>query len=137
MHLMKIRRSFLRFIAASIGLPALWLAAQSPAAPRDQMIRYLNDIAKSQLATRTATIATIQTRADADRRKSAVREKILHLIGGLPVHQGPLQVSNVAVVAADGFRVDKIAYESMLDFWVTADVYVRSSGSGPFPAILF
>ena len=37
---------------------------------------------------------------------------------------------------ADGFRVERIAYESQPGFWVTANLYVPEEGSGPFPAIV-
>ena len=36
----------------------------------------------------------------------------------------------------DGFRVEKIAYESLPGLWVTANVYVPRAGAGPFPAAL-
>ncbi len=39
-------------------------------------------------------------------------------------------------VPGDGFRVEKIAYESLPGFFVTANVFVPASGSGPFPAIV-
>ena len=123
-------------IAACFILPALWLAAQSGSTPREQMIGYLNGIAKKQLEARSVAVAGIRTSADADRRKVEVREKILRLIGGLPEGKGPVAVREFRKSSADGFRVERIAYESQPGFWVTADVYVPEEGSGPFPAIV-
>jgi len=114
----------------------VWRAAQSGAPPREQMIGYLNGIAKTQLDARSSTVAGIRSSADAERRKAEVREKILRLIGGLPEGRGPATVKEFRRSSADGFRVERIAYESLPGFWVTANVYVPEQGSGPFPAIV-
>src|SRR5439155_6739960 len=39
-------------------------------------------------------------------------------------------------LSGDGFRIEKIAYESLPGFWVTANVYIPAAGLGPFPAVL-
>jgi cephalosporin-C deacetylase-like acetyl esterase len=132
---MKFRNLSVVLVATCFILPALWLAAQS-GSPRDQMIAYLNGVAKTQLEDRSRVVAGVRSRADADRRKSEVREKILRLIGGLPEGKGPVSVREFRKSNADGFRVERIAYESQPGFWVTADVYVPEDGAGPFPAIV-
>jgi cephalosporin-C deacetylase-like acetyl esterase len=103
---------------------------------RNKLIGYLDGIAMSQLAARKQAIAQIQTSADADRRKAMVREKILRLIGGLPEHSGTVAVKTFGTTSGDGFRIERIAYESLPGFWVTADVYLPTSGAGPFPAVV-
>jgi len=133
---MKMRILAVSILVAASLASSLWVGAQSNVSPRDQMIAYLDGIAKTHLDARAATIAQIKTRGDADRRKTAVRQKILQLIGGLPERRGAVAVKEFGSVSADGFRVDKIAYESLPNFWVTADLYIPSSGSGPFTAIV-
>src|SRR5450631_658752 len=115
--------------------PALLIAAQQDE-PRAQLYRYIDGIARVKLEARKQSVAQIRTRADAERRKTANREKILQLIGGLPERTGPVAVKEFGTLAADGFRVDKIAYESLPGFWVTADLYIPTAGDGPFPAIV-
>lgn len=39
-------------------------------------------------------------------------------------------------LAGDGFRVEKLAYESLPGLWETANLYVPAAGDGPFPAVL-
>jgi PelA/Pel-15E family pectate lyase len=118
---------------------ASW-SAEHPAAPsaepRDQLIGYLNGLARERLEERKRTVAEIHTRAAAERRQGAVREKILRLLGGLPEHAGPVAVKQFGTIDGDGFRVEKLAYESLPGFWVTADLYLPASGAGPFPAIV-
>ena len=47
-------------------------------------------IAQEQLSKREAAVAGIQSVAEAEARRQAVRAKILELIGGLPDYSGPL-----------------------------------------------
>ncbi len=110
--------------------------AQADNSARQKLIETLDGIANQQLAERAQAVARIQTRADAERRKTQVREKILALIGGIPGHAGPVAVKEFGTLAGDGFTVQKLAYESLPGLWVTANLYLPSSGNGPFPAVL-
>jgi cephalosporin-C deacetylase-like acetyl esterase len=133
---MKMRSSFFRFVAVVLAVPALWLSAQSQASPREQMIEYLDSIARTQLEARSARVAAIHSPAEADRRKAAVRGEFLRLMGNIPGHSGPVQVKTFGMVHAEGFTVEKVAYESLPNFWVTANVYIPAAGNGPYPAIV-
>lgn len=104
-------------------------------ASRAQLITYLNAIAERDLDQRARTIAGIQTQAQAQQRSAESRQKILQLIGGLPETHAPLSVHETGILPEDGFRVEKIIYDSLPGFHVTADVCVPE-GSGPFPAVL-
>jgi cephalosporin-C deacetylase-like acetyl esterase len=117
-------------------LCALSAAAQSDNGARQRLIETLDNIANKQLAERAQQIAGIQTRAAFDQRKAQVRAKILELIGGLPEHRGPVAVKEFGSLSGDGFRVEKLAYESLPGLWVTANLYIPSIGDGPFPAVL-
>ena len=121
-------------IGAGVGL-----VAQNPPpdnGARNQLHQFIDGLAHADVTARTAAIARISTRQDAERRQAATREKLRRLIGGLPEHSGRVAVKEFGSVAAEGFLVEKIAYESLPGFWVTADVYRPSSGQGPFPAIV-
>ena len=104
--------------------------------PGERLTRYLNSIAFKQLDERAGTIAAIRTRAGAENRKNQVREKIVTLIGGLPDYRGPLNVKQFGTVDRGDYRIEKIVYDSLPGFHVTADVYVPTRGTKPFPAIL-
>jgi cephalosporin-C deacetylase-like acetyl esterase len=117
-------------------LCAVWIFAQSDNSARQKLIASLNAQANVQLAEREKAVAKVQTRADAEKRKDLVRRKILGLIGGLPVHPSSITAKQFGTLSGDGFRIEKLAYESLPGFWVTANLYVPASGSGPFPAVL-
>ncbi len=106
-----------------------------PTEALDHLNRYLNAIGTEQTARRASDVAKIQTRAEAERRQTATRKKILDLIGGLPDHPNPVPARTFSTVKADGFHIEVIAYESALKFFVTALVFVPE-GKGPFPAVI-
>jgi cephalosporin-C deacetylase-like acetyl esterase len=119
---------------------ALWTVAQAVTPndneARQKLVETLDDIANKQLAERAQTVAGIQTRAAFDQRKVQVRAKILELIGGLAEHRGPVAVKEFGSLTGDGFRIEKLAYESLPGLWVTANLYIPAVGDGPFPAVL-
>ena len=131
MNLLWKRVAILCMIAATCLVCA---TAQDP--PPDQLTPYLNGIGLAQLDARAKVIDRIRTRADAEGRKIHVRAEILQLIGGLPDTRGPLSVRHFGTVKGDGFRIEKISYDSQPGFHVTSNVYVPAASEGPFPAVL-
>jgi cephalosporin-C deacetylase-like acetyl esterase len=131
---MKTRKHWIR-AALAIACP-MWLMALQSDDPRQQLFRYIDGIARVRLEARKQEIAQIRTRAAAETRRTAVREKVLRLIGGLPERMGRVQVKTFGTYSGDGFRVENIAYESLPGFWVTANLYLPSAGKGPYPAIV-
>jgi cephalosporin-C deacetylase-like acetyl esterase len=111
---------------------------------RTQLAQYLDDIAAKETAARRTTIAAITTRAQAEARQREVHKKILTLIGGLP-EKTPLNAKSLGTTQADGFRIEKILYESQPNFPVTALLYLPNPKSGTtsnaanqkLPAIVF
>ena len=104
--------------------------------PQAQLTAYLDAIAHKDLERRNSDIAAITTRDQATRRQKLVREKVLALIGGLPNYHGPLNTRPAGVLQHDGYRIEKVIYESLPRFYVTANVYVPTHGTPPFPAVL-
>jgi hypothetical protein len=106
---------------------------------RTQLTNYLDDIAVKETAARRATIAAITTRSQAEARQREIRKKILTLIGGLP-EKTPLNARVLGSIQAEGFRIEKILYESQPNFPVTALLYLPDAKPGPaqqkLPAIV-
>jgi cephalosporin-C deacetylase-like acetyl esterase len=124
-------------LAGSLAAAEDFVVFREPAdTPGQQLTRYLTAIGQKQLEERRREVAQIKTREQAEQRRKAVREKLLRLMGGLPDYRGPLNVKHYGTLDRGDYRIEKIAYESMAGFHVTANVYVPARGSGPFPAVL-
>jgi cephalosporin-C deacetylase-like acetyl esterase len=134
-------------IAVRVGALVLGMAAgagaqdfvvfHNPAeTPRRQLTDYLNAIGRGYLDQRAAAIARITTREQMEQRKPVVREKVLALLGGLPTERASLNVARGETLDRGDYRIEKIVYDSLPGFHVTANVYTPASGAGPFPGVL-
>ncbi len=62
--------------------------------------------------------------------------KLLSLIGGLPDLRAPLNARVTGAFDRPGYRVEKVVFDSLPKFRVTADLYLPLTGQPPFPAVL-
>lgn len=120
-------------LTAVLLLCAFQLAAQQE--PHDPLLRWMDQIAQQQLQRRETAIAEIRTVADAERRKLMVRETFLSLIGGLPDDQGPLNPRITGRIQGENYTIEKIVFESLPGFYVTANLY-RPGPPGRYPGVL-
>lgn len=104
---------------------------------RTRLDEALDDIAAKYIARRDAAVARIHTRAQAEARQALVRRKILALLGSLPART-PLNARILGSTQADGFRVEKLLFDSQPNFPVTALLYLPDATpkSIKHPAIL-
>ncbi|HUZ94788.1 MAG TPA: acetylxylan esterase [Edaphobacter sp.] len=131
--------------AAFLVLSTVAVQAQSATttpvvnAGRQQLTEYLDHIAAERTAARRTAVASITTRAQAEARQAMVRKKILALIGGLP-ERTPLHARVVGLTQAQGFRIEKVIYDSQPRFPVTALLYLPDvkpgAKAGKLPAIV-
>lgn len=132
-----MRRHWAGFLAAACLTLLTHATSAPPSRTQVQLDSYLNGIAHADLEQRAALIAKIQTRAAAEQRRSQFREAVLRLIGGLPRQRAPLNATVVGTLPAQGFHVERLVYDSLPSFHVTADLYVPELGHAPYPAILY
>lgn len=102
---------------------------------QDYLLPWLNQIAQQQLDRRAQVISQIHSIADAEQRKQTVRAKMLEDLGGLPDYDGPLKAKIVGELRNQSFTIEKVIYESLPGFYITADVY-RPNLPGRYPAVL-
>ncbi len=114
-----------------LHLPSL--VAQQPA--QDPLLRWMDQIAQQQLQRREDAIAKIRSVADAERRKQLIRETLLSLIGGLPDYTGPLNPRVTGRIDAESYIIEKVIFESLPGFYVTANLY-RPIRPGRYPGVL-
>lgn len=99
-------------------------------AVHDHMLSQLREVA----ASRDARLAQLRTRADALAYCSDVRRKLRRCFAPLP-KRTPLNPIVTGTIECDGYRIEKLTYESRPGYVVTANLY-RPAGDGPFPAVL-
>jgi cephalosporin-C deacetylase-like acetyl esterase len=108
----------------------------SPAqAGRNALYKYLDDIATKDEAERRAAIAKITTKEQAVARQYEVRAKLLDLMGG-NFEKTPLDAKVLGSTQLDGFRIEKVLYESQPKFFVTALLYLPDNHPAKLPAIV-
>ncbi len=101
---------------------------------REMLNRYLLGQARRQFDARRKAIAAIKTPEDIANRQRALRAFFLRSLGDLPVRT-PLNPHVVGTLKRDGYRVEKVIFESRPGHHVTANFYVPH-GKPPFPGVL-
>src|SRR5262245_57952942 len=88
--------------------------------------------------TRRARFAAVRSEADLLALQAELRRALLASIGGLPAERGPLNARIVGTIPRDGYRIEKLVFESLPGIHVTALVYVPlpEGASRRRPAVL-
>ncbi|MCX6375560.1 MAG: hypothetical protein NTU88_05925, partial [Armatimonadetes bacterium] len=79
---------------------------------RDQLQRHVYCRSKEAFAAGDAARDALRTVADLEKRKSEMRARFIESIGGLPPSDTPLNARIVGTIECDGFRIEKIIFES-------------------------
>lgn len=79
--------------------------------------------------------AALRTKADAEAYVTSVRRAIQQSFGPLP-EKTPLNARVTGVLERDGYRVEKIIFDSRPGFPVTANLYVPTNRSGRMPGVV-
>lgn len=129
------------FGSALLRMPSLALA-QPPVPARsyaDEMPNMLDSYMTGGLnrlaAQWDARRSVLHTAADVEARNASVREKFLGMLGGFP-ERTSLNALTVKTAERHGYRIENVMFCSRPDFWVTGNLYLPSSGSGPFPGLI-
>lgn len=150
---MVTRRSFLLGnAAAALAQSALDLhvpafastsaaASTQAAIPRSQrdfwndwpnsIIRNMNQAAVN----RKALLAGIESKAQIASRAATVRSQLWEILGGRPT-ETPLHPRTVGAIDRTGYRIEKVVFESMPEVYVTANLYLPTTGKPPYPGII-
>ncbi len=96
---------------------------------------YLDAVRRSRPAGFQPQRAAISDRASLLAYQRQVRQAIQASFGE-PLERTPLNAQLAGTLARDGYRVEKVIFESRPRNYVTANVYVPASGKEKFPAIL-
>jgi len=118
-------------VASLLAIPH----AFGQAIPEDSFLNWMKAIAQRDLQRRAQSIREIHTVAEAEHRKQIVRLELLNDLGGLPDYHGSLNSKITGELHAGSYIIEKVVYESLPGFYVTADIY-RPNEPGRYPAAL-
>jgi dienelactone hydrolase len=107
-------------------------SASPPA--REMLSRYLLDQARQRFDARRRAIAAIKAPEDIAGRRQALRAFFLRSLGDLP-ERTPLNAHVVGMLRREGYRIEKVIFESRPGHHVTANLYVPD-GKPPYPGVL-
>ena len=112
------------------------LAVLSPEENPGEMLRTdLLDACDACFDARRQEVDALET-ADAVRRRiDRVRKDWMEAIGPFP-DRTPLSARTLGTIEADGYRIEKVLYESRPHHHVTANLYVPAEAEPPLPGVL-
>lgn len=120
-------------IAAQAGTDDLKVLTDADAA-NTMMTTYLNGQAQVAFDRRAAEIEKLTTPELIGERQQAMRAFFIEQLGGWP-ERTPLNARITGTLDADGYRVEKVVFESRPGLHVTATMYLPLSAP-PYPAVL-
>ncbi len=97
---------------------------------------FLSTLARDAYERRNQAIARLTTPAAIRTRQQWVRETFWRLVGGMP-ERTPLSPRTTGAFERDGYRVEKLVYQSRPGLFVPANLYLPKSGKPPYPGVLF
>jgi len=97
---------------------------------------YVRALAQKAYQWRNEEIARLTTPDAVHARQRWARETFWKLAGGEP-ERTPLEARTVGSFEREGYRVEKVLYQSRPELYVSANLYVPTHGVPPYPAVLF
>jgi dienelactone hydrolase len=109
-------------------------AAADQPPPNKMLYSYLRAEAQKHFDARHAAIAALKTPQDVEKRQKVLKAKFIESLGGFPA-KTPLNPQIVGTLKGQGYRIERIIYESRPNHHVTANLYLPD-GPGPFPGVI-
>jgi len=122
--------------AAGLAEEDLTVLTETPdgVSPGKQLEVYLKEQFYRHVDRRLEAYEAVKTRADCERWQKERREFFIRQIGGFP-KRTPLNAKIVGRLEGEGYRVEKLIFESRPGHHVTASLYLPST-KPPYPAVL-
>lgn len=102
--------------------------------PGKMLHAYLMAECKKHFDARRAEVAKLKTPDDIRKRQEMLKSRMLDALGGFP-DKTPLNAKIVGKEQRDGYRIERIVYESRPHHHVTATLYLPA-GKGPHPGCI-
>ncbi|MFD2101496.1 alpha/beta hydrolase family protein [Flagellimonas iocasae] len=102
----------------------------------NSLFKHFSTLAYDQLNERRDKIDKLKTAQDWLNRQSTVKQKLLEMAGPFP-EKTPLNPQITEVLQRDGYRIEKVIYESLPQYYVTGALYVPDGVKKNAPAIFY
>src|SRR5262249_49783812 len=133
---MDIRITRRTFLAAGITTPTSLVGGEKPAVSQPDVHQQILELAAEQEKRRRARFAAVKSADDLAALQKNLREKFLALLDGLPTATGAPPAKTSGRIEADDYTVDKLVYESLPGYFVSALLYLPKKREGAVPGIL-
>ncbi len=129
------RRELLALPAAAAAVPSDFPGVAYRAYSRC-LPDYLRNLAARAYQARNAELAKLTTLDALRKRQAWARATFWKLAGGMP-ERTPLNARTVGSFEREGYRVEKVIYESFPNLPITANLYIPATAKPPLPGVLF
>jgi hypothetical protein len=107
-----------------------------PVLDRERARKMLHEEFKARAKRYAERVPRPASPSDWNRRADELRPRLLRALGLDPLPpRTPLRARMLGAVQRDGYRIERVVFESRPEFPVTSNVYVPD-GSGPFPLVV-
>lgn len=110
------------------------LKADADAPPAKMLNTYLQAQARQHFDARRQAVAALKTPEDVQKRQTELKAKFIEALGGFP-ERTPLRPVVAGKLQCDGYRIERVIYESRPSHHVTANLYLPE-GKPPFPGVI-
>jgi cephalosporin-C deacetylase-like acetyl esterase len=93
-------------------------------------------LAFQQLDDRKAAIEQLHSKSDYQNRQKLVKRKLSQIMGTFP-EKTPLNARVTGVIKKKDYRIEKVIYESIPGYYVTAALFLPKNRKGKAPAIIY
>jgi len=100
------------------------------------LYHHMADEAHQYLQKRAKTVAQLSSRSDWENRQSFVKKKLMNIVGPFP-DKSPLNPKTVEILHKDGYKMEKLYFESQPGFFVTACLFIPDNLKGKAPAVIY
>lgn len=118
-------------LVGAFALAMLPIAATADAGEGDAYLAFIRDRAASL----RAGDGPPRSLAEWDARREEIRRRMVRALGAVPATPPPLEPANHGTLDRDGYRVEKVTFQTLPDVRMTANLYLPAS-PGRHPAIL-
>jgi hypothetical protein len=110
--------------------------ADAPGPQISPYLLYQTQLAWDQDELRVERWSQVKSEDDLLRLRAELRKSLLDAIGGLPSEKTDLHATITGRIAGNGYHIEKLIYQSLPGYYVTALVYVPENGDKVHPAVL-